>query len=178
MKIHYFLCQSESSMPSRKTTYLLLTAALIFFALQPLCGQKVTYSHPLAEMGFQASPRWDQELIQENGEVYEVTHPNHNIRIRLRFIPDCRNPRKEMRRQSGLKGLVNGKRASDTVLNDKKAFLLRGMCLQDQLPYFRLMVGIPEDGGLYLLEICCPEDCYSSHRELVRDVLGTLTVGA
>lgn len=144
----------------------------------PLCGQLVSYTHPRAAIGFMASPDWEEELLDDQGLVYEVTNPNHNMRVSLSFMPECRNPKKQMMQLSGLRGMMADGRPSDTILNGKQAFMLKGSCLNGRLPHFRLILGIPEDGGLYLLEICCPEECLANHQELVRSVLNTLTVGA
>ena len=153
----------------------LLCMGMIFF--QPLHGQKVEYKHPLFDIGFMASPSWEQELHDYNGKIFQVTNPNNNMRINLSFIPNCRNPQKHMKRMSGLKGLICQKGPYDTVLNNKKALIMRGMCLQGKEPFRRLVVGIPDHEGLYLIEFCCPEDCYVNHQSQLNTIMGSLKVG-
>lgn len=58
--------------------------------LQSLHGQKVEYKHSLFDIGFMASPSWEQELHDYNGKIFQVTNPNNNMCINLSFIPNCR----------------------------------------------------------------------------------------
>lgn len=155
---------------------LLLSMGIILF--QSLHGQVVEYKHPLFDVGFMASPSWEQELHDNNGKIFQVTNPNNNMRINLSFIPDCRNPQKYMKRISGMKGLICPNRPYDTLLNNKKAVIMSGMCLQAREPFRRLVIGIPDNAGLYLIEFCCPEDCYVNHQSRLHSIMGSIKVGA
>lgn len=139
--------------------------------------QLVEYRHPLFEMGFRASPHWDQVLHEENGKVYEVTNTNNNMRINLSYVSRCRNPHKYLKRISGMKGLISQENPRDTLLNKKQALIMHGTCLQGKVPFRRMLVGIPQNKGLYLMEICCPEECYINHHSRVRAIVGSLRVG-
>ena len=99
------------------------------------------------------------------------------LRINLSFVPDCKNPQRYLRRMSGIKGLVSQKKPYDTLLNNKQAVIMKGMCLQGKEPFRRLVVGIPDEAGLYLMEICCPEECYVNHQSRMRSIIGSLRVG-
>lgn len=141
-------------------------------------GQLANYDHPMFDIGFEASPHWSQTLHDDNGKVFEVINPNNNLRINLSYVPGCRNVQKHMKHLAGLKGMITPEKAHDTVLNDKQALILQGMCIEGKEPYRRMVVGIPGHDGLYIMEICCPEACYAGHRERMQDILGTLHVGA
>jgi hypothetical protein len=143
-----------------------------------LMGQLATYTHPICEFEFSASPGWEQCLYPDNGQVYRVVNPNRNMQIFLSFIPECDNPVKEMKKLSGRTGLICKQKPYDTIINDRQAFLLKGNCVQGRKPYRRLVLGIPGNNGLYVMEICCPEECYSSHRDEIYSLLGTVHTGA
>lgn len=155
----------------------ILVICLGFIFIQTLHGQMVEYKHPLFDIGFKASPSWEEELHDYNGKVFQLTHPNNNMHINLSFVPDCKNPQRYLRRMSGIKGLVSQKKPYDTLLNDKHAVIMKGMCLQGKKPFRRLVVGIPDNAGLFLMEICCPEDCYLNHQSQMRSIIGSLRVG-
>ncbi|MCK5137017.1 MAG: hypothetical protein KAR19_14620 [Bacteroidales bacterium] len=141
-------------------------------------SQTEQYKHPLFNIWFEATPHWDQELHDYNGKVFQVTHPNHNMCVNLSFVPDCRKPGKYMKRMSGLMGLICLNGPYDTILNDKKAVIMRGMGLQQKKPFRGMVVGIPGDDGLYLMEICCPEECYVNYQDRMRSILDSVRVGA
>jgi hypothetical protein len=98
------------------------------------------------------------------------------MRILMSFVPDCRNVKKHMKSLSGKKGLICKHKPYDTILNQRKAFMMQGTCLQEKEPFQRLVVGIPGKDGLYLMEISCPVDCYVNHKSRVSDILGSLKV--
>lgn len=153
---------------------------LFFFGMifiQTMFGQMVEYKHPLYNIGFMASPSWEEEFHDYNGKVFQLTNPNNNMRVNLSFVPDCKNPQRYLKRMSGMKGLVYQKRPYDTLLNEKRAVMMKGMCLMGKKPFRRLVVGIPDHAGLYLMEICCPEDCYVNHQSQMHSILGSLRVG-
>jgi hypothetical protein len=141
-------------------------------------AQSVTYSHPVYDMGFIASPSWENRLVEENGRVWQVVNPNRNMQVNLSFIKNCTNPGKELEMISGTQGLICEGRPYDTVLNNRKALIIKGVCVQGRAPFRRLMIGIPGDEGLYVMEICCPEECYASHRKDMLAIMDTFWVGA
>jgi hypothetical protein len=141
-------------------------------------GQVERYKHPHQEISFEASPNWEQVLQEISGEEYWVTNPNQNMRIGMSFVPDCPHPYRYMKQISGLKGMICPRSHFDTILNDHRAVMIRGQCLQGKEPFRRMLIGFPFDNGLYLMEICCPEDCYIVHQERLKSILGTIRVGA
>jgi len=163
-------------MKSVKYRQLFLVFCLGVLSLKPLHAQDVKYSHPLHKFSFEASPSWVQELHDFNGKVFEVTNPNNNMRIFMSFVPDCRNAKKHMKQLSAQKGLICSKKPFDTVLNERKAIMMQGTCLQEKEPFRRLLIGIPGDHGLYLMEISCPNECYINHKSRLHTILGSLRV--
>lgn len=155
-----------------------LLLGLGFFQTGSLLAQTVEYSHPLHQFSFEASPSWFQELHDYNGKVYEVNNPNHNMQILMSFVPDCRKVKKHMKTLSAKKGLICKDKPYDTILNQKKAIILQGTCLQEKEPFKRLVIGIPGEDGLYLMEISCPVECFKNHKSRVRSILGSLKVEA
>ena len=155
---------------------LLLCAGL--FQTGKLLAQTVEYSHPLHEFSFEASPSWIQELHNYNGKVFEVTNPNNNMQILMSYIPNCRKVKKHMKTISAKKGLICKDKPHDTILNQKKAVMLQGTCLQEKEPFKRLVIGIPGEDGLYLMEITCPLECFNNHKSRVKSILGSLKVEA
>ncbi len=163
-------------MRSLKFIRLLVVFYLGIFPIGSIFGQIVEYSHPLHAFSFAASPLWDQEFHNFNGKVFEVTNPNHNMKISMSFIPGCKNARKHMKQISGLSGLVCQQKPFDTILNSKKAVMMHGTCLQGKEPFRQLLIGIPCSDGLYLMEITCPAECYINHKAKVNTILGSLRV--
>jgi hypothetical protein len=107
-----------------------------------------------------------------------VVNPNKNMQIFLSFIPGCDNPVRQLKRLSGKTGLICKGKPYDTIINNRKVFLLKGNCIQERKPYSRMVLGIPGEHGLYVMEICCPEECYSNHRDAIYSLLGTVHAGA
>ncbi len=163
-------------MRSVKVIKLIVAFCFGIIPMGTIHGQDVEYSHPLYEFSFEASPFWDQELHNYNGKVFEVINPNHNMRICMSFIPDCKNVRRHMKHLSGLNGLVCLQKPYDTILNNKKAVLMQGTCLQEKEPFRRFLIGIPGSDGLYLMEISCPAECYINHRSKLNSILASLRV--
>lgn len=141
-----------------------------------LMAQNVEYSHPLHSISIEASPSWVQELHSYNGKVFELTNPNNNMHILMSLVPDCRNVKKHMKRLSGKKGLICNQKPHDTILNQRKVVLMQGTCLQEKEPFKRVLIGIPSAEGLYLMEICCPAECYLNHKSRMNNILGSLRV--
>ncbi len=79
------------------------------------------------------------------------------MRFFLSYIPECKSVKKQLKELAGKKGLICTDRPYDTVLNKMKAVMMKGTCLQGKESYRRIVVGIPVDNGLYLMEICCPD---------------------
>ncbi len=156
-------------------SFLLILGAIFPGSME---AQVVKYDHPMFDIGFEASPDWEETLHSYNGKVFEVTNPNNNMRVNLSYIAGCRNPQKHMKQLAGMEGMITPGKPYDTLLNEKKAVIMQGMCIEGKVPYRRLVIGIPGHEGLYLMEICCPEDCYANHKEKMQTILGTLHVGA
>ncbi|MEN8203265.1 MAG: hypothetical protein ABFS28_11765 [Bacteroidota bacterium] len=163
-------------MKSIKLIQLLFLLCLGILQVTPLLAQNVEYSHPHHHFSFEASPHWVQELHDYNGKVFEVTSPNNNMQILMSFVPDCRNAKKHMKLLSGKKGLIYNQKPYDTVLNQRKAVIMQGTCLKEKEPFKRVVIGIPGSDGLYLMEICCPVECYMNHRSRLNSILGSLRV--
>ncbi len=154
--------------------HLLIFGLFVFRAAE---GQNTRYTHPLYDISFEASANWKQVLREVNGKEYRLTHPNHNMSICLSYVPECRHPKRYLKRISGAKGLISPGGYYDTVLNDQVALILRGCCVKGKRPYQNLFVGFPVDEGLYLVEITCPLDCSFSHQERIKAILETVVVG-
>jgi hypothetical protein len=163
-------------MRSPKFIQLLVLFCLGISPMVSINGQIVEYSHPQHAFSFAASPLWDQEFHNVNGKVFEVTNPNHNMKISMSFIPGCKNARKHMKQLSGLSGLVILQKPYDTILNSNKAVMMHGTSLQGKEPFSQLIIGIPCSDGLYLMEISCPAECYINHKAKVNTILGSLRV--
>jgi len=163
-------------MKSIKLIQVLFLVCLGLAGISSLKAQGIEYSHPLHKFSFEASPYWIQELHDYNGKVFELTNPNHNMKILMSFVPDCRNAKKHMRQLSGKKGLICNQKPYDTILNQRKAVIMAGTCLEKKEPFKRVVIGIPGKDGLYLMEISCPMDCYLNHQSRVKDILGSLRV--
>jgi len=52
-----------------------------------------------------------------------------------------------------------------------------GICMQEKQPFRRMVVGIPGNDGLYLIEICCPEDCFQNHQVRMKAILDSVRIG-
>ena len=139
-----------------------------------LQAQDVQYQHPHYAFSFEASPSWTQALHDYNGQVFEVVNPNNNMQIRMSFVAGCRNAKRFMKEISGRKGLICKDKPYDTILNEMDAVMMQGACLQGKEPYRRMLVGIPGNQGLYLMEISCPSECFLHHKEQVRSILSSL----
>ena len=143
-----------------------------------LAAQPTSYVHPLFEMRFTASSSWEKELRQNGEQVFRVVNPNRNLQVFLRYLPGCTRPEQQLKLISGQRGLICQDDSYDTVLNGRKALLMRGVCLQGKKPYRRMITGIQGKEGLYIMEICCPEECFAGHRKEMEAILGSLEVGS
>jgi hypothetical protein len=141
-------------------------------------AQPASYAHPMYEMRFTASSNWVKELHENNGQVLRVVHPNRNLQVFLSYLSGCGRPEQQLKEISGQRGLICQDQSFDTVLNGRKALLMRGVCVQGKRPYRRMITGIQGKEGLYIMEICCPEECFASHREEMEAILGSLEVGS
>jgi len=142
-----------------------------------LYAQQERYQHPDYDISFEASPNWIENSQDSKNPEYFVVHPNHNMEISLRFIPDCKRPKKYMRHLSGLKGLICFREGFDTVLNQQKALVMTGNCIEDREAYSNMLIGFPSDKGLFLMEISCPDNCTADHRKRLRGILQTVRIG-
>lgn len=161
----------------------LVYASLLLFCLAwsgflPELSAQTSYVHPLADMRFTASPLWEEEMHQNNGQVFQAINPNRNLQVFLSYLPGCDHPKRQLQKLSGKRGLICHDSSYDTVVNGRHAWMLKGICLQGKRPYRRMITGIPGKEGLYIIEICCPEECYASHREEMEAILGSLMVGS
>lgn len=141
-------------------------------------AQPATYTHPVYQMSFTASAFWNEELSQNNGQVLRVINPNRNMEVSLSYFPGCTHPKRQLQIISGRCGLVCQNADFDTLLNGRKSLLMRGVCLQGRESYRRMITGIPGKDGLYVMQICCPEECYASHRKEMEAILNSLMVGS
>jgi hypothetical protein len=146
--------------------------------LLPVGAQTQEYSHPVFDMGFMASAHWEQQPLFENHQALQLVNPNKNMRVTLSFVPGCRFPGRQLSQISGMRGLVCKEKPYDTILNHRHAVMIKGICFQGKEPYRRVVVGIPGNNGLYVMEICCPEECFAIHQAEVSAILGSLRVGA
>jgi len=65
-----------------------------------LLSQGERYQHPVYDISFKASPNWTENCKSTEVAEYCVVHPNNNMEISLKYVPDCRRPEKYMRRIS------------------------------------------------------------------------------
>lgn len=158
--------------------YHVLIGLLIVIPIEKTALGQTVYQHPQYNIGFQAGPGWHQEMGQNGGDVFQVTNPNNNMRINLSYIPGCKNPEKYLKRMSGMKGMVDRNGIYDTILDDRKAVIMRGMYLEGKRPFRRMVIGFYALEGVYLFEMCCPEDCYINHREKMHTILESIRIGA
>jgi len=142
-----------------------------------LLSQGERYQHPVYDISFKASPNWTENCKSTEVAEYCVVHPNNNMEISLKYVPDCRRPEKYMRRISGLKGLVCHRGEYDTILNDQEALVMTGNCLEGRESYSTMVIGFPKENGLYLMEISCPDNCSAVHRKRVKTILNTVRIG-
>ena len=154
---------------------LLMIPGLLFY--EAAWGQQVRYNYPGQEFSFMATPNWDEEYGDYNGKEFKVIHPNHGMRISISFVPGCHHPGRYMRKASGLRGLVCPGGNYDTLLHGYHALIMRGHCQQGKRPFTRMMVGFPVEEGLYVMEFCCPDECYAGHRDLVMEILDSVRIG-
>jgi len=153
--------------------------SLMLWGVDPVMkAQTASYTHPVYEMHFTASASWEQKLSRDHPEVLRVTNRNRNMEVFLSFFPGCTQPEEQLRKISGQRGLICQDDPFDTVLNGRHSVLMRGVCLQGRRPFHRMITGIPGKDGLYVMEICCPEECYASHRKEMESILGSLVVGS
>jgi hypothetical protein len=143
-----------------------------------LTAQPVTYIHPDYEMSFSASASWVEASGRNDEKVLRVINPNRNLEVQLSYFPGITHPKKQLKKISGQRGLICQGKSFNSLPNGRKSVLMRGSCLQGKRPFHRLITGIPGKEGLYVMEICCPEECYYSHRKEIEAILSSLTVGS
>lgn len=156
----------------------LLVTCLIWSGFLSELPAQTSYVHPLVDMRFTASPSWEKAIHHNNGQVFQAINPNRNMQVFMSYLPGCTHPRRQLHKLSGLRGLICQDPYYDTLLNGRKAWMMKGVSLQGKRPYRRMITGIPGKEGLYIIEICCPEECYARHREEMEAILGSLVVGS
>lgn len=129
-------------------------------------------------MSFSASASWVEGPGRNDGKVLRFINPNRNLEVQLSYFPGIIHPNIQLEKISGQRGLICLDKSFDSLLNGRKSVIMRGSCLQGKRPFRRLITGIPGMEGLYVMEICCPEECYASHRKEIEAILGSLTVGS
>lgn len=142
-----------------------------------LWAQGELYQHPVFDISFEATPNWAESYPGSDSFEYSVVHPNHNMKISLRFIPECKRPKKIFRQLSGLTGLICFRGAYDTILNGQEALVMKGNCIEGMESYSNMIIGFPKENGLYLMEISCPDNCTAAHRKRVNTILQTVRIG-
>jgi hypothetical protein len=163
-------------MSKRLTIHAAAAILCLCFSL-PGKSQKVRYVHPEHDISIECTPNWVEEYTDTNGKEYFVTHPNRSTRVSMTFVADCHDPERFMKKASGLKGIYSLDGNFDTVLNSRRAMIMRGTCHHPWRSFNRVMVGIPVEDGLYLMVICCPEDCYDSQCSTVMEILDSVRIG-
>lgn len=153
---------------------LLFIGILIPLGLQ---SQGERYQHPVYDISFEASPNWTEQDTREGGNSYVLVNPNKNMVISMDYVSECNNPMKYLKKLSGLKGLVCLREGYDTVLNDQEALIMYGNCLQSRESYSSLVIAFPSNGGLYLMQISCPEECKVQHQQKLESILKTVRIG-
>ncbi len=153
---------------------LLISALLVPSGLQ---SQGERYQHPDYDISFEASPNWTVKYNQEDGGSYVLINPNSNMVISMDYVPACKNPIKYLKNLSAMKGLVCLRDGYDTVLNDQEALIMYGNCLQSRESYTSMVIGFPCNGGLYLMQISCPEECRWHHQQKLQSILKTVRIG-
>lgn len=158
-----------------RTHFILLVCALLIPASIHSQGER--YQHPLYEISFEATPNWTEQSPAANDERYSVINPNHNMVISLGYVADCKRPLKYMKKLSGFKGLVCFREGYDTILNGQDALIFYGNCLEIRESFSTMVIGFPTKEGLYLMEISCPENCQSHHRQKLQAILNSVRIG-
>lgn len=153
---------------------LLVSSLLIPLELQ---SQGERYQHPDYDISFEASPNWSVKYAQEDGTSYALVNPNSNMVISLDYVPSCKNPMKYLKNLSGIKGLACLREGYDTVLNDQEALIMYGNCLQSRESFSSMVIGFPSNGGMYLMQISCPEECKMLHQQKLKSILKTVRIG-
>lgn len=157
-----------------KRYILIICGILLPLGLQ---SQGERYHHPVYDISFEASPNWTGKYVREGGSSYALINPNQNMVISMDYVPECNNPMKYLRKLSGLKGLVCLRDGYDTVLNDQEALIMYGNCLQSRESYSSVVIAFPSNGGLYLMQISCPEECKAHHQQKLQSILKTVRIG-
>lgn len=152
----------------------LIAAMLVPLGLQ---SQGARYEHPVYDFSFEATPNWTEHFKVNHSAVYSVVNPNHNMEISITYVPECKKPRKYMKKLSGLKGLVCKRDGYDTILNDYEALVFYGNCLKYRDSFTTMVLGFPVGEGLYIMEINCPENCHIAHRKKLQSILSTIRIG-
>lgn len=153
---------------------LFISVLLIPLGLQ---SQGERYQHPVYDISFEATPNWTVNYAQEDGSSYALINPNSNMVISMDYVPACKNPMKYLKNLSGIKGLVCLREGFDTVLNDQEALIMYGNCLQARESFSSMVIGFPCNGGLYLMQISCPEECAMHHQQKLQLILKTVRIG-
>jgi len=136
------------------------------------------YTHPEYAMGFSATPAWEEHFLDEDGGVWQVVNPNRNIRVNLRFVKDGKHPDVELEQLAAAEGVICEGTLRDTLLGNREAIMLKGVCIQGREPFRRLLIGIPGKEGVYMMEICCPEECYATQRRDMLVILDSFWTGS
>jgi len=160
-----------------RNTPMILWTCLLFSFTEPTGAQKQIYSHPDHMISFTASSGWADQPARHAGEGYTLIHPNRNMEISLHYYPGCPEPAACMDQLAGSMGLSCPSAGSESLLNEKRALVMKGFFARERRPYRCLLAGIPVEEGLCIVRIICPEDCFEAHRGNIGGILSGLKVG-
>ena len=135
------------------------------------------YKHPEADMEISASAHWESIYDVDGSGKFRVINRNHNMQISLWYSPTSSAPIEYLMQYADEQGLICTGDPVDTVLNNYNAGCFKAACVSGKVPVRLYLAAIQGDSGLYMIQIKCPEDCFSQHQDQLNQVLSSLRIG-
>jgi len=135
------------------------------------------YRHPEVDMEITASANWESAYDLSGSGKFRIINRNHNMHITLWYSHTASAPIAFLKQYADEQGFICTGDPTDTVLNNFNAGCFSAACVSGKVPVRLYLAALQGDSGLYMIEVKCPEDCFSQHQEQLKEVLSSLRVG-
>ena len=151
--------------------------SVLTFQYEAVQDDMVVYKHPEYDMQITASSNWKTYYEVAGTGIYEVVNTNNNMHILMWYCESTSKSKPFLREFANMQGFIYKTGPNDTVLNNYHANYLTAACVTDKIPHRVFLAAIGDNGGYFLIQVKCPEDCYLMHREAMESVLASLRIG-
>jgi hypothetical protein len=166
--------------------YLHLIYLLVSIPLSSSSQSSQTYKHPSLNFQYEALEDWINIPHPEDSLIYEMTSPDSGIHVMLWYTETEQSAEKYLLKMVSMKDLdMAGGVANPRSINDLDMWVITLPGYEGKVPV-RLMIGItargkskkhPKENRLFIIQIWCHQDKYSSYETIFEEILKTVKIG-